>query len=111
MGKPSQARHQRSRWGLITRQKWKEFSMSVFVLDRHKRPLMPCSHRRARLLLGSKRAVVHRLVPFTIRLKARTLEESQLQPVALKIDPGSQTTGTALARIEQTQQGEVHQAL
>jgi len=85
--------------------------MSVFVLDRHKRPLMPCSHRRARLLLGSKRAVVHRLVPFTIRLKARTLEESQLQPVALKIDPGSQTTGMALARIEQTAEGEVHHAL
>jgi hypothetical protein len=85
--------------------------MSVFVLDRHKRPLMPCSHRRARRLLARKRAVVHRFVPFTIRLKARTLEESQLQPVALKIDPGSQTTGMVLARLEQTQKGEVHHAL
>ncbi len=85
--------------------------MSVFVLDRHKRPLMPCSQRRARLLLGRKRAVVHRFVPFTIRLKARAVQESQLQPVALKIDPGSQTTGMALARIEQTEEGEVHHAL
>src|SRR5260221_9576333 len=86
--------------------------MSVFVLDRHKRPLMPCSQRRARLLLARKRAVVHRFVPFTIRLKARTVEESQLQPIVLKIDPGSQTTGMALARIEQTEEGEaVHHAL
>lgn len=85
--------------------------MSVFVLDKHKQPLMPCSQRRARLLLAHKRAVVHRLVPFTIRLKARTAVESQLQPVVLKIDPGSKTTGMALARIEQTQEGEVHHAL
>jgi 5-methylcytosine-specific restriction endonuclease McrA len=85
--------------------------MSVFVLDRHKRPLMPCTERRARLLLARKRAVVHRFVPFSIRLKERTVKESQVQPIALKIDPGSKTTGMALARVEQTQEGEVHHAL
>lgn len=85
--------------------------MSVFVLDRRKRPLIPCTERRARLLLHRKRAVVHRVWPFTIRLKDRTREASQVQPVALKLDPGSKTTGMALVRIEQTQQGEVHHAV
>jgi 5-methylcytosine-specific restriction endonuclease McrA len=85
--------------------------MSVFVLDQRKRPLMPCSERRARLLLSRKRAVVHRVWPFTIRLKDRNREGSQVQPVALKLDPGSKTTGMALVRIEQTQDGEVHHAL
>ena len=41
--------------------------MPVFVLDQHKQPLMPCSEKRARLLLSRKRAVVHRVMPFTIR--------------------------------------------
>ncbi len=85
--------------------------MSVFVVDQHKRPLMPCSERRARLLLRCKRAVVHHLVPFTIRLKDRTREASQVQSVTLKLDPGSRTTGIALASVEHTQGGEVHHAL
>ncbi len=85
--------------------------MSVFVLDRLKKPLMPCSEKRARLLLRRKRAVVHRLWPFTIRLKDRTHTTSQMQPVALKLDPGSKTTGVALVRVEDTAQGEVHHAL
>jgi hypothetical protein len=65
----------------------------VFVLDKNKRPLMPCTERRARLLLQRGRAVVHRLCPFTIRLKDRWLEDSVLQPVVLKIDPGSRLLG------------------
>src|SRR5260370_28674302 len=83
-------------------------SMSVFVLDQRKQPLMPCSERRARLLLRRKRAVVHRVWPFTIRLKDRSREASQVQPVALKLDPGSKTSWMALVRIEQTHDGEVH---
>lgn len=62
----------------------------VFVLDKHKKPRMPCTPRWARLLLSCQRAVVHRLQPFTIRLKDRAVQESVLQPVVLKIDPGSQ---------------------
>jgi 5-methylcytosine-specific restriction endonuclease McrA len=85
--------------------------MSVFVLDQRKRPLMPCSERRARLLLSRKRAVVHRLWPFTIRLKDRSRQASQVQPLALKLDPGSKTTGMALVRIEQSQEGEIHHAV
>lgn len=83
----------------------------VFVLDRRKRPLMPCSEKRARLLLQRGRAVVHRLHPFTIRLKDRVLEESVLQPVGLKLDPGSKVTGMAVVRREDTPDGSVDQAL
>ncbi|BCX88367.1 hypothetical protein MIN45_P0736 [Methylomarinovum tepidoasis] len=72
--------------------------MAVFVLDRHKKPLMPCSEKRARLLLERGRAVVHRRAPFVIRLKDRTVAESQLQPLRLTLDPGSRGTGMALVR-------------
>lgn len=85
--------------------------MSVFVVDRHHQPLMPCSEKRARLLLARKRAVVHRHVPFVIRLTDRTREQSEVQPVALKLDPGSKTSGMALVRVEQREEGEVHHAL
>ncbi len=72
--------------------------MAVFVLDKRKRPLMPCSEKRARRLLERGRARVHRRVPFTIRLVDRLQEDSTLQPVRLKLDPGSKTTGLALVR-------------
>ena len=83
----------------------------VFVLDRDKRPLMPTTPKRARLLLAQGRAVVHRVAPFVIRLRDRRVQDCVLQPVALKIDPGSQTSGMALARVEETEAGEVHHAL
>src|SRR5258708_2535591 len=83
----------------------------VFVLDRHQHALMPCTPKRARLLLSRGRAVVHRVEPFTIRVKDRRVEESILQPVALKIDPGSKATGMTLARVEGTPEGEVHHAV
>lgn len=76
--------------------------MAVFVLDKRKQPLMPCSSRRARLLLERGRARVHRMVPFTIRLVDRLRENSVLQPVRLKLDPGSKTTGLALVREAET---------
>lgn len=72
--------------------------MAVFVLDKHKKPLMPCTEKRARLLLERRRAVVHKMSPFTIRLKDRTIEESVLQPLRFKLDPGSKTTGLAVLR-------------
>lgn len=86
----------------------------VFVLDKHKKPLMPCSEKRARLLLQRKRAVIHRMAPFTIRLKDRTIKESQTQPLRLKLDPGSKVTGFAVLRKDNPEQstavllGEIH---
>ena len=49
--------------------------MAVFVLDQHQKPLMPCSEKRARLLLARGRARVHRLIPFTIRLIDREVAQ------------------------------------
>ncbi len=71
----------------------------VFVLDARKRPLMPCSEKRARKLLAQGRAVVHRVVPFVIRLKDRRAENSDLQAVKLKIDPGYEATGISVVRV------------
>lgn len=45
--------------------------MAVFVLDKRGKPLMPCTEKRARLLLERGRARVHRLVPFVVRLADR----------------------------------------
>ncbi len=72
--------------------------MAVWVVDRHKRPLMPCSEKRARLLLSRGRAVVHRRYPFAIRLKDRLARDSEYQPLRVKLDPGSQATGLAITR-------------
>ncbi|BBI72625.2 hypothetical protein HAALTHF_22850n [Vreelandella aquamarina] len=76
--------------------------MAIFVLDKKKQPLMPCSEKRARLLLARGRAVVHKRYPFTIRLKDRVGGETQ--PLRLGIDPGSKTTGLALMREPDSQQ-------
>lgn len=73
-------------------------SMAVFVLDKRKQPLMPCSEKRARLLLERGRVRVHRMVPFTIRLVDRLQEDSVLQLVGVAIDPGSKTTGISVVR-------------
>ena len=72
--------------------------MAVLVLDRQGKALMPCSEKRARLLLERGRARLHRVVPFVIRLVDRHAESSALQPLRIKLDPGSKTTGLALVR-------------
>ena len=77
--------------------------MKVLVLDKHKKPLMPCSLYRAHLLLNRGRAVVHRRYPFIIRLKDRVGGEKQ--DVRVKLDPGSKTTGSAIAREEDGNKG------
>ncbi len=59
---------------------------------------MPCSEKRARLLLARDRARVHRVVPFVIRLRDRNANCSEFQPLRLKLDPGSKITGLALVR-------------
>ena len=68
----------------------------VLVLDTNRKPLMPCYPARARKLLSSGRASVFRRYPFTIILHDRTVEESELQDMEIKIDQGSKTTGIAL---------------
>src|ERR1700757_1121075 len=60
--------------------------------------MMPCSEKRARLLLARGRARVHRVVPFVIRLVDRLAYACTLQPLRIKLDPGSKATGVALVR-------------
>lgn len=72
----------------------------VFVLSKTGGPLMPCHPARARALLKSGRAVIHRRFPLVIRLKDRAA--GAVQPVLVKLDPGARTTGVALARAEAT---------
>lgn len=72
--------------------------MAVYVLDKAGHPLMPCSEKRARLLLERGRARVHQRVPFVIRLVDRAVADCHLQPLTLKLDPGSRFTGLALVR-------------
>jgi 5-methylcytosine-specific restriction endonuclease McrA len=66
----------------------------VLVLDKNKQPLMPCHPARAKLLLKRGKAAVFRKYPFTIILKER--EGGDTQPLEVKIDPGSKTTGIAI---------------
>jgi len=68
----------------------------VAVLDKHGKPLMPCHPARARELLRKGRAVVAHFSPFVIRLKDRTLEQSEVESVQVGIDPGSKHTGIAV---------------
>lgn len=68
---------------------------NVFVLDTNKHPLNPVHPGRARILLSQGEAAVYRRFPFTIILK-EAVEHPALEPLRLKIDPGSKTTGLAL---------------
>jgi 5-methylcytosine-specific restriction endonuclease McrA len=67
----------------------------VFVLDTQKRPLDPVHPGHARLLLKQGRAAVYRRYPFTIILRV-AVEQPVLQPLRIKLDPGSKTTGIAV---------------
>ena len=69
-------------------------SNRVFVRDHNKQPLMPCHPARSRKLLKNGKAAVYRRYPFTIIMKCRV--GGDLQPIEIKFDPGSRTTGIAL---------------
>ena len=69
----------------------------VAVYSSDAQPLMPTHPARARKLLAQGRAVPHHIKGmFGIRLLDRTRVESDVQDVAINIDPGSQTTGYAV---------------
>lgn len=67
----------------------------VFVLDRSKKPLNMISHAKARILLKNKQAVVHKIYPFTIRLKDNGCVGKD-RVYTVKVDPGSKHTGVAI---------------
>src|SRR5260370_33616082 len=67
----------------------------VFVVDANKQPLNPVHPGYARLLLKQGKAAVLRRYPFVLILHAE-VEMPHLEPLRVKIDPGSTTTGLAL---------------
>ncbi|MBO0738667.1 MAG: RRXRR domain-containing protein [Alphaproteobacteria bacterium] len=82
--------------------------MSVFVPDKRHKPLMPCFEKLASRLLQRRKDVVHRRFPFTIRLKERA--GGGVQPVPLKIDPGADVTGVAIARETSASRAVLHRS-
>lgn len=68
----------------------------VFVLDTNRKPLTPCAPGMARSLLKAGKAAVFRQYPFTIVLKKEVQDTPE--PLTLKLDPGSKTTGIALLK-------------
>ncbi len=58
-------------------------------------PLNAVHAGRARLLLKQGKASIYRRYPFSIILK-RAVEQPDLHPLRVKVDPGSQTTGLAV---------------
>jgi 5-methylcytosine-specific restriction endonuclease McrA len=66
----------------------------VFVLDTNRKPISPCKPGVARSLLNAGKAAVFKRFPFTIILKKEV--EATPEPIELKLDPGSKTTGMAL---------------
>ena len=67
----------------------------VFVVDQQRKPLDPVPPGRARYLLTAGYAAVLRRYPFTLIMR-EAKPDANPQPLRLKIDPGSKTTGVAL---------------
>ncbi|GHO82237.1 RNA-guided endonuclease IscB [Dictyobacter formicarum] len=67
----------------------------VFVVDSSGKPLDPVHPGYARLLLKQGKAAVYRRYPFTLILK-KTIEQTHVKPLRIKLDPGSKTTGIAI---------------
>lgn len=65
--------------------------MFVYVLNQHSKPLMPCSPRKARLLLKSGKATVVQRTPFTIQLRYGS--SGYKQPISLGVDAGTKHVG------------------
>lgn len=65
--------------------------MSVYVLNKHGHPLMPCSEAKARRLLKAGKANVKKRTPFTIQLLYGS--SGYKQTVILGVDAGSKTIG------------------
>lgn len=65
--------------------------MLVYVLNQHGEPLMPCSPRKARLLLREKKATLRKRTPFTIQLCVGS--SGYTQHITLGVDAGSKHIG------------------
>jgi 5-methylcytosine-specific restriction endonuclease McrA len=67
----------------------------ILVLDQQRRPLMPTTPARARLLLKSRKAAILRRFPLVLILKEER-PEAVFEPLRVKLDPGSKISGMAI---------------
>lgn len=67
----------------------------VYVINKHGRPLMPCSPAKARHLLDAGKAKVKKRTPFTIQLIYGS--SGFTQEVILGVDAGSKTIGMSVS--------------
>ena len=67
----------------------------VYVINKHGRPLMPCSPAKARHLLDAGKAKVKKRTPFTIQLVYGS--SGYTQEVILGVDAGSKTIGMSVS--------------
>jgi len=65
----------------------------VFVLSKNRTPLAPTREAKARILLKEGKAVVHKVYPFTIRLKEN---KKCIKKYTIKFDVGASVTGVAI---------------
>ncbi len=65
--------------------------MFVYVLNQHSEPLMPCSPRKARVLLKQNKAKVVNRTPFTIQLLYGS--SGYKQEISLGVDAGTKHIG------------------
>lgn len=75
----------------------------ILVVDQERRPLMPTTPARARMLLRGGKAAILRRFPLVLILK-ETRPEAVVEPLRVKLDPGSKTSGIAVVN---DQTGEV----
>ncbi|MEG5052787.1 MULTISPECIES: RNA-guided endonuclease IscB [unclassified Microcoleus] len=75
----------------------------VLVIDANKEPLSPCHPSVARRLLTDGKAAIFRRYPMAIILKK--VVDTKPEPLTLKLDPGSKTTGIALVQGEKVMWG------
>lgn len=67
----------------------------VFVLNRSKKPLDMITNAEVRILIRKKLAVIHKIYPFTIRLRDNSCISND-RTYTVKLDPGSRHTGVAI---------------
>lgn len=81
--------------------------MLVYVLSKNNIPLMPCSPRKARILLKEGKATVVKRTPFTIKLKYGS--SGYKQEITLGVDAGSKVIGlSATTEKKELFAGECH---
>lgn len=67
----------------------------ILVVDQERRPLMPCTPARARMLLKSRKAAILHRFPLVLILK-EARPAAVVEPLRVKLDPGAKTSGIAV---------------